>query len=238
MCGASVCCDRPHQNSTQSWIISHFLQVTVTDRHGSLKTDKRWRRISGALAMAAGSKSATWLEVPISRPPRVWRTKGRSENWACRWRALTCWRLLASPLDLWRYFNSSYFHSSLISLQEYDYVFTIDVNEGGPSLKLPYNLSEDPWLTAHNFLQKNDLSPMFLDQVANFIIENTKGHVVGPAQPTDGDPFTGEAQAQRGYSSFVKIVRLKMNVFPDRRISLHPWVLQWPVRIQCRSLHR
>uniref|UniRef100_A0AAQ5YRK9 Phospholipase A2-activating protein n=1 Tax=Amphiprion ocellaris TaxID=80972 RepID=A0AAQ5YRK9_AMPOC len=76
--------------------------------------------------------------------------------------------------------------------KEYDYVFTIDVNEGGPSMKLPYNVSEDPWLTAHNFLQKNDLSPMFLDQVANFIIENTKGHVVGPAQPAGGDPFTGE----------------------------------------------
>lgn len=81
----------------------------------------------------------------------------------------------------------------MVWLQEYDYVFTIDINEGGPSLKLPYNVAEDPWLTAHNFLQKNDLSPMFLDQVANFIIENTKGHVVGPAQPEDGDPFTGEA---------------------------------------------
>uniref|UniRef100_A0A3Q1GSQ8 Phospholipase A2-activating protein n=1 Tax=Acanthochromis polyacanthus TaxID=80966 RepID=A0A3Q1GSQ8_9TELE len=78
--------------------------------------------------------------------------------------------------------------------KEYDYVFTIDVNEGGPSMKLPYNVSEDPWLTAHNFLQKNDLSPMFLDQVANFIIENTKGHVVGPAQPAGGDPFTGGAR--------------------------------------------
>lgn len=82
-----------------------------------------------------------------------------------------------------------------ITFQEYDYVFTIDVNEGGPSMKLPYNVSEDPWLTAHNFLQKNDISPMFLDQVANFIIENTKGHMVGPAQPgAGGDPFTGEVQ--------------------------------------------
>lgn len=80
-------------------------------------------------------------------------------------------------------------------LQEYDYVFTIDINEGGPSLKLPYNVSEDPWLTAHNFLQRNDLSPMFLDQVANFIIENTKGHVVGPPPPGGADPFTGESQA-------------------------------------------
>ncbi|XP_037117699.1 phospholipase A-2-activating protein isoform X1 [Syngnathus acus] len=89
--------------------------------------------------------------------------------------------------------------------KEYDYVFTIDVNEGGPSMKLPYNVSEDPWLAAHNFLQKNDLSPMFLDQVANFITENTKGqaagqaaagHAAGPAppQPAGGDPFTGGAR--------------------------------------------
>lgn len=82
----------------------------------------------------------------------------------------------------------------LMLWQEYDYVFTIDINEGGPSLKLPYNVCEDPWLTAHNFLQKNDLSPMFLDQVANFITENSKGHVVGPSQPGGADPFTGESQ--------------------------------------------
>uniref|UniRef100_A0A3B4H3F8 Phospholipase A2 activating protein n=1 Tax=Pundamilia nyererei TaxID=303518 RepID=A0A3B4H3F8_9CICH len=85
--------------------------------------------------------------------------------------------------------------------KEYDYVFSIDVNEGGPSMKLPYNVTDDPWLTAHNFLQKNDLSPMFLDQVANFIIENTKGHVVGPAQPAGGDPFTGGARYIPGSSS-------------------------------------
>ncbi|TRY96521.1 hypothetical protein DNTS_014704 [Danionella cerebrum] len=75
--------------------------------------------------------------------------------------------------------------------KEYDFVFSIDVNEGGPSMKIPYNVTDDPWLTAHNFLQKNDLSPMFLDQVANFIIENTKGHTLGPAPTSAADPFTG-----------------------------------------------
>ncbi|KAF3836972.1 hypothetical protein F7725_004436 [Dissostichus mawsoni] len=84
--------------------------------------------------------------------------------------------------------------------REYDFVFTIDVNEGGPSMKLPYNVAEDPWLTAHNFLQKNDLSPSFLDQVANFIIENTKGQVVGPNPPAGGDPFTGGARYIPGAS--------------------------------------
>ncbi|XP_053485199.1 phospholipase A-2-activating protein [Ictalurus furcatus] len=75
--------------------------------------------------------------------------------------------------------------------KEYDFVFSIDINEGAPSMKLPYNVTEDPWLAAHNFLQKNDLNPMFLDQVANFIIENTKGHTLGPAPATAVDPFTG-----------------------------------------------
>ena len=73
-------------------------------------------------------------------------------------------------------------------------MFTIDVNEGGPSMKLPYNMSEDPWLTAHNFLQKNDLNAGFLDQVANFIIENSKGHVVGPATASGVDPFIGSGR--------------------------------------------
>ncbi|XP_066536882.1 phospholipase A-2-activating protein [Hoplias malabaricus] len=78
--------------------------------------------------------------------------------------------------------------------KEYDFVFTIDVNEGGPSMKLPYNIIDDPWLAAHNFLQKNDLNPMFLDQVANFIIENTKGHTLGPTPATAVDPFTGSGR--------------------------------------------
>ncbi|KAJ3585415.1 hypothetical protein NHX12_014134 [Muraenolepis orangiensis] len=78
--------------------------------------------------------------------------------------------------------------------KEYDFVFTIDVNEGGPSMKLPYNTAEDPWLTAHNFLQKNDLSSMFLDQVAHFIIENTKGQVVAPPPAAAVDPFTGSGR--------------------------------------------
>uniref|UniRef100_A0A673LQE5 Phospholipase A-2-activating protein n=1 Tax=Sinocyclocheilus rhinocerous TaxID=307959 RepID=A0A673LQE5_9TELE len=85
--------------------------------------------------------------------------------------------------------------------KEYDFVFSIDVNEGGPGLKLPYNVTDDPWLTAHNFLQKNELSPMFLDQVANFVIENTKGHTLGPAPATSTDPFTGAGRYIPGSGS-------------------------------------
>ncbi|XP_066474656.1 phospholipase A-2-activating protein [Tiliqua scincoides] len=85
--------------------------------------------------------------------------------------------------------------------KEYDYVFTIDVNESGTSYKLPYNISDDPWLTAYNFLQKNDLNPMFLDQVAKFIMDNTKGQTLGPANNEFSDPFTGGGRYVPGSSS-------------------------------------
>lgn len=91
---------------------------------------------------------------------------------------------------LWRFLNSVLY--SNFDIKEYDYVFTIDVNDSGTSYKLPYNISEDPWLTAFNFLQKNDLNPMFLDQVAKFIIDNTKGQTLGMTNTEFSDPFTGK----------------------------------------------
>ncbi|XP_073492039.1 phospholipase A-2-activating protein [Aquarana catesbeiana] len=85
--------------------------------------------------------------------------------------------------------------------KEYDYVFTIDVNESGPSFKLPYNITEDPWLVAHNFLERNDLNPMFLDQVAKFIIDNTGGQTISATPSGFSDPFTGGGRYIPGSSS-------------------------------------
>ncbi|XP_075682559.1 phospholipase A-2-activating protein isoform X2 [Rhinoderma darwinii] len=87
--------------------------------------------------------------------------------------------------------------------KEYDYVFTIDVNESGPSYKLPFNVTEDPWLVAHNFLQKNDLNPMFLDQVAKFIIDNTGGQTITATNSGLADPFTGGGRYIPGGSSSI-----------------------------------
>lgn len=115
-------------------------------------------------------------------------------------------------------------------------MFTIDINEGGPSLKLPYNVCEDPWLTAHTFLQKNDLSPMFLDQVANFIITNTKGHVVGPPQPGGADPFTGESG--RGFWALQQRRNQPLRSCPGRWSSLRPRSLRPALGARSRSLHR
>ncbi|XP_066460396.1 phospholipase A-2-activating protein isoform X1 [Eleutherodactylus coqui] len=87
--------------------------------------------------------------------------------------------------------------------KEYDFVFTIDVNESGPSHKLPYNITEDPWLVAHNFLQRNDLNPMFLDQVAKFIIDNTGGQTITATNSGFADPFTGGGRYIPGSGSAV-----------------------------------
>ncbi|VDQ15967.1 unnamed protein product [Trichobilharzia regenti] len=77
--------------------------------------------------------------------------------------------------------------------KEYDFVFTVDIDESMPPLKLPYNRTEDPWFAAHSFIQRNDLPAGYLDTVANFIIQNA-GPQVGSGVASDSsycDPFTG-----------------------------------------------
>jgi phospholipase A-2-activating protein len=70
-------------------------------------------------------------------------------------------------------------------------VFDVELSEGAPALKLPFNKGDDPWMAAHKFLNDNELDPMFLDQVAKFITDQVKDVVVGPMAPVH-DPFTGD----------------------------------------------
>ncbi|XP_031830559.2 phospholipase A2 activator protein [Nomia melanderi] len=72
---------------------------------------------------------------------------------------------------------------------EYDYVFSVDIQDGLPPLKLPYNNGQDPWHVAQKFLHDNDLSQLFLDQVANFIMKNSTPSLNTNTQYAD--PFTG-----------------------------------------------
>ncbi|KAG8217652.1 WD-40 repeat-containing protein [Butyriboletus roseoflavus] len=63
--------------------------------------------------------------------------------------------------------------------REYDYVFDVDVQEGAPPLKLPYNVSENPYTAAQRFLQQNDVSMSYIDEVVRFIEKNTAGGKLG-----------------------------------------------------------
>ena len=64
---------------------------------------------------------------------------------------------------------------------DYDYVFDVDIEEGKPPLKLPYNLSQNPYEVARKFIEDNELPLSYLDQVADFIVRNTKGASIGQA---------------------------------------------------------
>ncbi|KFA73289.1 hypothetical protein S40288_07263 [Stachybotrys chartarum IBT 40288] len=83
--------------------------------------------------------------------------------------------------------------------QSYDYVFDVDIEDGKPPLKLPYNLSENPYERATKFLNDNELPLNYLDNVAKFITENTKGATLGqPAQSGGPDPYGTESRYRPG----------------------------------------
>lgn len=85
--------------------------------------------------------------------------------------------------------------------QDYDYVFDVDIEEGKPPLKLPFNLSQNPYEAAQKFIGDNELSMAYIDQVANFIITNTQGATIGQssaAQPAGSDPWGQESRYRPG----------------------------------------
>lgn len=58
--------------------------------------------------------------------------------------------------------------------QLYDYVFDVQVEDGATSLKLPFNLSDNPYAAAQAFCVKNGLPVEYVDQVVDFILKNTE----------------------------------------------------------------
>ena len=75
--------------------------------------------------------------------------------------------------------------------KDYDYVFDVDIEDGKPPLKLPFNLSQNPYEAATKFIQDNELSMTYLDQVAKFITTNTQGATLGQAtqEQAGADPW-------------------------------------------------
>lgn len=88
--------------------------------------------------------------------------------------------------------------------QDYDYVFDVDVEDGKPPLKLPFNVSQNPYEAATKFIQDNELPISYLDQVAQFIVQNTQGATLGqPTQETapGADPWGQERRYRPGEAS-------------------------------------
>lgn len=59
--------------------------------------------------------------------------------------------------------------------KQYDFVFDVDIEEGKPPLKLPINISDNPYDIAEKFILNHELPTSYMDQIVNFIIKNTSG---------------------------------------------------------------
>jgi phospholipase A-2-activating protein len=86
--------------------------------------------------------------------------------------------------------------------KDYDYVFDVDIEEGKPALKLPYNANDNPYESARKFIETNKLSMTYLDEVTNFIIKNTQGTSIGSQPQGQGaDPWGTESRYRPGEQS-------------------------------------
>lgn len=59
--------------------------------------------------------------------------------------------------------------------KEYDFVFDVDIKDGEPPLKLPYNVNDNPYTAAEKFLSDNNLPASYTDEVVRFLQKNTEG---------------------------------------------------------------
>ncbi|KAH1224605.1 Phospholipase A-2-activating protein [Glycine max] len=73
---------------------------------------------------------------------------------------------------------------------QYDYVFDVDIGDGMPTRKLPYNRSDNPYDVADKWLLKENLPLSFREQIVQFILQNT-GQNNTTFDASFRDPFTG-----------------------------------------------
>lgn len=90
--------------------------------------------------------------------------------------------------------------------KDYDFVFDVDIAEGQPPLKLPYNTEENPYEAANRFITKYELDVGFQGQIVKFIESNTGGMALGvpkdvPASSTSST--TAVLTPQRSYLSML-----------------------------------
>ncbi|XP_019413605.1 PREDICTED: phospholipase A-2-activating protein-like isoform X1 [Lupinus angustifolius] len=91
---------------------------------------------------------------------------------------------------------------------QYDYVFDVDIGDGMPTRKLPYNRSDNPYDVADKWLLKESLPLSFREQIVQFILQNT-GQKDITFNASFRDPYTGSNAYIPGQSSQVSDVSAK-----------------------------
>ncbi|ESK90187.1 phospholipase a-2-activating protein [Moniliophthora roreri MCA 2997] len=130
------------------------------------------------------------LNTPGKKPGEVKMVKNGDKVEAHQWDAGSySWQKVGDVVDA-----VGQGRKQLYQGKEYDYVFDVDIQDGVPPLKLPYNATENPYTAAQRFLQSNDLSMNYIDEVAKFIEKNTAGVNLGSGAEEYVDPFTGASR--------------------------------------------
>eukprot|EP00178_Gracilaria_changii_P001467 TRINITY_DN11_c1_g1_i1.p1 TRINITY_DN11_c1_g1~~TRINITY_DN11_c1_g1_i1.p1 ORF type:complete len:813 (+),score=122.04 TRINITY_DN11_c1_g1_i1:4688-7126(+) len=78
--------------------------------------------------------------------------------------------------------------------KKYDFVFEVEIGEGGKKEKLGYNKGENPYLAAQRFIDENEISQEFLDQIAHFIEQQVPPSALESSGPQASDPLTGSSR--------------------------------------------
>lgn len=84
---------------------------------------------------------------------------------------------------------------------QYDYVFDVDIGDGDPIRKLPYNRGDNPYDVADKWLLKENLPLSYRQQIVEFILQNT-GQRDFSLDTSFRDPFTGSSAYIPGETSF------------------------------------
>ncbi|KAJ0011320.1 hypothetical protein Pint_34570 [Pistacia integerrima] len=91
---------------------------------------------------------------------------------------------------------------------QYDYVFDVDIGDGEPIRKLPYNRSDNPYDTADKWLLKENLPLSYRQQIVEFILQNT-GQKDFNVNPSFRDPYTGSSAYVPGQPSSMSAMPAK-----------------------------
>lgn len=88
--------------------------------------------------------------------------------------------------------------------EEYDYVFDVDVEDGAPPLKLPFNHNDNPYEAADKFLAANELPASYREEVVRFILQNTGGAQLDLAPAPVTNPYSDNQQTST--AAAVKVI--------------------------------
>lgn len=96
--------------------------------------------------------------------------------------------------------------SGAVHGKNYDFVFDVELSEGGRKEKLGFNRGENPYTAAQRFIDDNELDQEFLDQIAQFIEQHVPPDAIAAVGGSLSDPLTGGSRyvpsgGSRGSSS-------------------------------------